>query len=152
MKPLLTVLLTLLITISFAQEEQVFTVQKPAAPAKQNFSGTYCSEFQGDGRFCFEFDSSGKVQSFVGTKQLKDIPAHKNDYPGFITDYVITKDSVLFVQHNASSYILNGQAQTSAIVSTYRGLIKGDKIVFNVEVLYNGNPTEPRKYEVTRLN
>ncbi len=138
MKPLLTLFFILSVATTFAQDEQVFTVQKSTIPPGKKLSGIYCSDFRGDGRECFSFDSTGRVQDFVGPRQLKGMSEHVGEYGRYSVDYLYVQDNISFSYTQVQTQIVNGKEVVTKVVTEYLGVVQGDSIDLTVVVTSNG--------------
>jgi|GEM_PF-4939917 len=142
MPRILTVLFVFISVMLHAQDEDaVFTVRKavtpPSASTKQ-ISGIYCTVFNGDGRMCFHFDTTGQVNNFIGGKNLKDVPKHTSFFARDTTNYIYSGDTILFTVIDTLQEIILSKPSMYVRVDTYIGVVYNNRIEFSVSTTKNG--------------
>ncbi len=143
MKPLFTLLFVTAIVTAMAQEEQVFSVQKPAAVAEvEKIQGIFCGDFYGDGRPCFYFDSLGGVGYFVGPKNTKFIEDNANNFYDY-NPYSLVGDSISFFNSDTSHPTVNSQQITYYTISRYYGVVSSSRLILSLKETIIGLENTP---------
>lgn len=143
MKPLFTLLFIIAVSTAFAQEEQVFNVQKPATVAVgEKIQGIFCGDFYGDGRPCFYFDSLGWVGYFVGPKNTKFIEENTNNFYHY-NPYSLVGDSISFINSDTSHPTVNSQRITYYTISRYYGVVNASRLILSLKETIIGLENTP---------
>jgi hypothetical protein len=154
MPRILAILFLLISVMLHAQDEDaVFTVRKAVTTitSSKRLSGIYCTKFSGDGRMCFHFDTTGQVNNFVGSRELKDVPKRISFFARDTTNYIYTGDTILFTVIDTLQEIISSKPSMYVRVDTYTGIVYNNRIEFSVSTTKNGILTYAYTTVATRV-